>query len=169
MAYIGDYIKESINEGESLRSVIYISGCKHNCPNCFSQQTWNFEYGVEFTEKIQDKIINDIKENILVKGITICGGDSFYSPQDMIVFVEKFREQLPLHTIWVYTGFLYEEILNDTNTLMLEYLKLVDVMVDGKFEESEKDLTLKFRGSSNQRIINIQESLKQNKVILYDL
>ena len=167
MAYIGDYIKESINEGESLRSVIYISGCKHQCKNCFSRQTWDFKYGIEFTDKIQNKIINDIKDNSLVKGLTICGGDSFFSPLDMVKFIEKFKKELPNHTVWVYTGFTYEQILENED--MLEYLKLVDVIIDGRFVEEEKDLTLKFRGSKSQRLINVQESLKQNKVILYDL
>lgn len=167
MAYIGDYIKESINEGEFLRSVIYISGCKHKCRNCFSPQTWDFEHGIEFTDKVQDKIINDIKTNSLVKGLTICGGDSFFSPLDMVKFIEKFKKELPNHTIWVYTGFTYEQILDNKD--MLEYLKLVDVIIDGKFIEHEKDLTLKFRGSRSQRLIDVQASLKQDKVILYDL
>lgn len=169
MAYIGDYIKESINEGEFLRSVIYISGCRHLCKNCFSPQTWSFTNGIELTRKVQDKIINDIKENTLVKGITICGGDSFFSARDMIDFVEYFKNSLPYHTIWVYTGFKYEDILLSKDDDMMNYLKLIDVLIDGQFEEDQKDLSQKFIGSKNQRILDIQESLKQNKTILYNL
>ena len=159
MAYIGDYIKESINEGEFLRNVAYISGCKHNCSKCFSPQTWDFKYGIEFDDRVQNIIINDMKENTLVKGITLCGGDSFYSAKDMVVFLEKFKKELPNHTVWAFTGFTYEEIMDSKDVHMIQYLKMCDVIIDGQFVESEKDLTLKFRGSKSQRVIDVQKSL----------
>lgn len=167
LAYIGDYIRESINEGEFLRNVIYISGCKHKCKGCFSPKTWNFKDGVDFTKKVQYRIIDDVKNNSLVKGITICGGDSFFSPKDMVEFVSRFKKELPNHTIWCYTGFTFEQIIESDDQYMIEYLKLLDVLIDGRFDEKLKDLTLRWAGSSNQRVILVQESIRQGKIVLY--
>ncbi|MCY9737503.1 anaerobic ribonucleoside-triphosphate reductase activating protein [Paenibacillus alvei] len=161
---ISGYYKESINEGEGLRAVIFISGCKHYCKGCFNPETWNFEHGEEFTLEKQMDIINDILCNPLLDGITLCGGDPFYSAREVVDFVRLFKSKAPNLTVWAYTGFMFEQLLHVP--IMLELLQLIDVLIDGRFIEDKRDLTLKFRGSSNQRIIDVQKSLESHNLII---
>lgn len=161
--YICGYIKESINEGLGLRTVIFISGCKHNCEGCHSPQTHNFRYGEEFTLERQLEIIEDYKKNPLLDGITFCGGDPFFSVDDMINFIKLIKLKIEDINIWSYTGFTFEEIIKDSR--MIELIKLIDVIIDSKFIEEQKDLTLPFKGSKNQRIIDVKKSLEQRKII----
>ncbi len=163
--HICGYIPESINEGIGLRAVIFISGCLHNCSGCHSPQTHNFKHGELFTLQKQLEIINDVKNNPLLDGITLCGGDPFYSAKEVMAFLKLLNKYIPNINIWSYTGFTFEEILNGNNQDMIELLKLCDVLIDGRFIEEQKDLTLRFRGSKNQRIILVQESLQSNKII----
>lgn len=165
MANICGYIPESINEGLGLRQVYFISGCEHYCPCCYSSHTWDFNAGELFDTKKQLETIKEFIKNPLLDGITICGGDSFYSSKDMIKFIKLFKSKISDLNIWVYTGFTFEEIIDSNNTHMIEYLKMIDVLVDGKYVEELKDLTLRWRGSSNQRLIDVKKSLKQNKIM----
>lgn len=158
---IAGIIHESLNDGEGIRTVIFISGCKHNCYNCQNQRLFNFHYGKSFNKSMQDYLINYIKTDPLIDGITLSGGDPVYSAKELIPFLQRVKKECPEKDIWMYTGFSYEKIKNE------EILKYIDILVDGQFVDSLKDLTLKFRGSSNQRIIDVQKSLQQNKVILY--
>lgn len=167
MAYVADYVKDSINEGEGLRNVLYISGCLHKCPSCFSPETHDFKYGLRFTQAIQQKIIQDASNN-MCSGITVCGGDSFFSAEDMIPFIQRFRQANPDKTVWAYTGFTFEQILAGAVPYGIEYLSLLDVLIDGMFVAECKDLTLKYRGSSNQRIIDVQASLSSGQVVEYN-
>lgn len=138
---------DSVVDGEGIRNTIFISGCEHKCKGCHNPQTWDFNYGYEFTEELQNDFINKCKENILLEGITLSGGDPIYSYKELIPFLKKYKEVNPNHTIWLYTGFKFNKIKN--NPIM----KYIDVVVDGLFIEELKDLTLPFRGSSNQKII----------------
>jgi len=165
--YLSNFIEDSINEGIGLRDVIFISGCKHNCENCFSKQTWNFNFGKLFDDKLQNNIINKVLNNPLLDGITLCGGDPFYSSHEVINFLNKLKLKKHDLTLWSYTGFTFEEIINSNNIDMINLLKMNDYLIDGKFINELKDLTLKFRGSKNQRIINVQKSLQLNKIILF--
>ncbi|MCR8641066.1 anaerobic ribonucleoside-triphosphate reductase activating protein [Paenibacillus sp. N1-5-1-14] len=158
------YYRESINEGLGIRSVIFISGCRHRCKGCFNPESWNFELGEPFDERKQLEIINDIKHNPLVDGITFCGGDPFFSASELIPFVQQFRRECSTKNVWAYSGFTYEEIMADEK--MHELLTLCDVLVDGRFEEKQKDLTLAFRGSRNQRIIDVTKSLAKEHIEL---
>lgn len=167
--YLGGYEKESINEGMGLRTVLSISGCKHHCPFCHSPETHSFIYGVEFSENLQKQIIQEVKKNPLLDGITFCGGDPFYSAKELNIFIKKLRKNIPDINIWIYSGFTFEEILNSKDLDIIELLKQCNVLIDGVFIKELKDVTLKFRGSSNQRIIDVKESLKQEKVVLYDI
>lgn len=165
--YVSGVIWESVVDGDGIRTVIFASGCRHNCMGCHNPLTHDFKYGVNFTLDRQMEVVNKVKNNPLIEGITLSGGDCMYSTIDAIEFIRLFKTHCSMKDIWIYTGYTYEQIIADNNKL--ELLKLCDVLVDGRFIEEQKDLTLKFKGSANQRIINIQKSLQQNKVVLYDL
>lgn len=153
---ISGYYPESINEGSGLRAVVYISGCRHRCPGCFNPETWNFNYGEPFTLDRQMEIIKEIKGNKIVKGLTLCGGDPFFSALEVVEFVLLFKEHCPDRDIWAYSGFTYEQIM--ANLHMRKLLNLCDVLIDGRFIVEEKDITLRFRGSRNQRVIDVKRS-----------
>ena len=163
--HISGFINESLVDGVGVRATIFISGCRHSCKGCQNPETHNFKRGMKFDEELQQGIINKIKENPLIQGITLSGGDPMFSAKDLVEFVKLAKSELDGINIWCYTGFTYEEVRYGKDLDMIDLLKLCDVLVDGKFIEEQKDITLSFRGSSNQRIINIKESLKNSKVI----
>lgn len=155
---------ESLVNGPGMRRVFFAQGCKHNCKGCFNPDTHDFSGG---EEKDMDELIEDVLDNPFIKGITFSGGDPFEQADKFAYMAKKFKEH-DLN-IWSYTGYKYEDILKnkDYHKGWNELIKYIDVLVDGKFEEDKKEEGLKFRGSSNQRIIDVQKSLKENKVILY--
>jgi len=160
------YYPESINEGDGLRAVIYISGCKHRCKGCFNPHTWNFTHGEDFTPEMQKQIVEDIQGNPLLQGVTLCGGDPFFSSNECVPFILKLRKALPNMDLWAYTGFTYEELLEDEDKKSL--LLLCDVIIDGRFMEHLKDTTLQYRGSLNQRIINVKKSIGSKDIVLWN-
>lgn len=155
---------ESLVNGPGMRRVFFAQGCKHNCKGCFNPDTHDFSGG---EEKDMDELIEDVLENPFIKGITFSGGDPFEQADKFAYMAKKFKEYGL--NIWSYTGYTYEYILKnkDYHKGWNELIKYIDVLVDGKFEEEKKEDGLKFRGSSNQRIIDVQKSLKENKVIFY--
>ena len=157
---------ESINDGKGVRTVIYVSGCSHKCPNCHNPQTHDIDYGIELTNKLKNKIIDNIKKRPFVSGITLSGGDPLHENNVLDVFnlIKEIKENFPKKDIWLYTGYKFENIIN--NPLRQKVVQLCDVVVDGKYIEKLKDITLKWRGSSNQRVIDVKKSLKENKIIL---
>jgi anaerobic ribonucleoside-triphosphate reductase activating protein len=152
---------ESTVDGDGIRVTIYFSGCNHNCAGCHNPQTWDFKNGEPFTYTIEKSIFDYIKNHDNISGITLSGGDPMYSAAAIIPFIERFKEIYPNKNIWVYTGFTYEEIQSGS---AYELLKLCDILVDGKFDIEKKIPDLMYRGSSNQRIIDIQESIKNNTI-----
>ncbi|KAF6579168.1 anaerobic ribonucleoside-triphosphate reductase activating protein [Paenibacillus sp. EKM212P] len=157
------YIPESLNEGYGLRTVVFISGCRHACPGCFNPESWSFRAGEPFTPQRQQEVIRDIMENPLLDGLTLCGGDPFFSAAECSQFVRDFREACPDRTVWAYTGFVYEDLLTDPERQ--ELALLCDVIVDGRFVEQQKDLTLPFRGSRNQRLVDVKASIQAGYVV----
>lgn len=147
---ISGIVYDSVVDGEGLRNTLFVSGCRHDCKNCHNPQTWDFNYGYEFTKDLQNEFIKRCKENPMLDGITISGGDPIYSAKELMSFLKKYKEVNPSHTIWLYTGFKYEDIKNN------EILKYLDVLVDGEYIDELRDITLAFRGSSNQRIIKLK-------------
>lgn len=165
MPNIFGYIRESISEGDGLRSVIFLSGCDAHCKGCHNPESWNRDFGVEFTEELQEKIINEMVVNPLLDGVTFCGGEPFLFSKFLSSFIERLKEKRPDLNYWSYSGFTFEELSqSDEQRELLEHL---NVLIDGKFIEELKDLTLRFRGSKNQRIIDVQKSLEANKAIPY--
>lgn len=161
------YIPESINEGDGLRAVIFISGCKHGCAGCFSRHTWSFEAGEPFTNKLQQQLIDEMKHNPLLDGLTIAGGDPFFSAIEVSSFIQDVQQQLPHFSIWIYSGYTWEELIESSVAGIQTLLNQCDILIDGKFIESQRDVSLRYRGSRNQRIIDIQQSAKQGQPVLY--
>ena len=148
--------------GDGLRVVLWVAGCNHQCPECQNPVTWDVEGGIPFDDSAMNELETDLQKDY-VSGITFSGGDPLH-PQnraEVEKIIESLKKKYPTKTIWLYTGYLWD----DVKTLpMMNYL---DVLVDGPFLKDLKDVKLHWRGSSNQRVINVQESLKTNQVILW--
>ena len=162
-----------IANGEGVRVSLFVSGCTHHCKNCFNSETWDFKYGKPYTKETEDYILS-LLEPSYIKGLTILGGEPFEPANQKAVLplLKRFREKFGnSKTIWCYSGYkLDDELLSPSRArcdVTDEYLSLIDVLVDGEFVEELKNISLKFRGSSNQRIINVPETLKQKKIVIY--
>lgn len=155
---------ESIADGDGVRTVIFFSGCAHNCDGCHNQESHDFNAGKLFDSEVQEEIFSHIESAPYISGITLSGGDCFFNPQPVIDFVVEFKKRFPYKTIWAYTGFVLEEIL--LNQYRRNLFELCDVVVDGKFEKDNGGFNLKFVGSTNQRIIDVKESIKIGRVVL---
>ncbi len=162
-----------VADGPGVRVSLYVSGCRNRCKNCFNPETWDFNYGKPFTEEVENYIISALSPQY-IKGFTLLGGDPF-EPENQVTlapFLEKIRSVYPDKSIWCYTGYDYEKDLltgkKGDAELVMRMLNSIDVLVDGRFVEELKDLNLRFRGSSNQRIICVPQSLGQDKVVLWD-
>lgn len=152
-------------DGEGFRVTLFVSGCKHHCKGCHNPETHDFSNGKVLDVETQNNIIRYICETRMIAGITLSGGDPMYSAEAIASFIESLKNSCPHKTVWVYSGFTYEEIIRDSH--MRRLLSLCDVLVDGPFIEAKRDVTLAFRGSSNQRIIDVQKSLLTGKAVLY--
>lgn len=172
--HYADIKKADIANGTGVRVSVFVSGCTHKCKNCFNSQAWDFNYGNEFTEKEIDYVIKEL-DNPYVSGLSLLGGEPLehINQKGLLPLVKKVKEKYPEKSIWCYSGYTFEkDIMNDMCDKWEEtpeILSYIDVLVDGKFEEDKKDLKLKFRGSSNQRIIDVKKSLKENKAVLFEV
>ncbi len=154
--------------GEGIRVSIFVSGCSHRCKGCFNQETWNPKNGKPFDETIQQDILTYFeKYQTALKGVSLLGGDPTYKDniEPLKSFITKFKQKFPSKDIWIWSGFKFEMILKSNELLSL--ITMCDILVDGPFIEAKKDLNLKWRGSTNQRVIDIKQSLTQNKIILH--
>ncbi|MBQ8428334.1 MAG: anaerobic ribonucleoside-triphosphate reductase activating protein [Clostridia bacterium] len=163
-----------IANGEGVRISLFVSGCTHRCKNCFNEIAWDFAYGEVFDEKIAEKILKELSSSY-ISGLSLLGGEPL-EPQNqatLLPFVKEVKRRLPDKSIWCYTGFVLDEktgLLTDKkkNTAeTAELISLFDVLVDGPFVEELKDIRLKFRGSSNQRVIDVQQTLAAKECVLY--
>lgn len=156
----GNIIYNDIANGTGVRTSLFVSGCRNNCPGCFNKEAQDFSYGEPFTYDIEKNIFDSV-DNEYIAGITILGGEPL-DPENanfLLPMIKRFRERFGSDkTIWVYTGYQYEELLNlDITDARRQILAYIDVLVDGRFEMDKRDITLKFRGSSNQRIIELNK------------
>ena len=160
-----DLQSDSIVDGPGLRTVIWTQGCSHKCKGCQNPQTWDFNGGGEVPLKLVYEAIDELKYQT---GITFSGGDPMFQPYPCMKLAKYCKDKG--YNIWVYTGFTYEKIMDlaKKDKIYLEFLKYIDVLVDGPFILKERNLNLLFRGSNNQRLIDIPKSLKENKVVLFD-
>lgn len=168
MKWIQKYHADFVN-GEGMREVIFLAGCKHQCKDCFNKESWDFNQGKEWTNKDTQELIEECKKDY-ISGVTFTGGDPIYSYNDLReVLIELKRNNI---NVWLYTGFTFEEIKELSNLgtkRIIDYhiLDYIDVLCDGLFVKELKDKNKMWVGSSNQRVIDVQKSLKQNKIILY--
>lgn len=159
-----DLQTDSIVDGKGIRTVIWTQGCSHNCPGCHNPITHDFKGG-DLVEL--DDVIDEIENLQGQDGVTFSGGDPMFQSKECAILAKKVHE-LGMN-VWTYTGFTFEEILEKGNKDMLDFLSNIDVLIDGKFEIAKKSMDLEFRGSSNQRIIDVPKSLENHEVILYNL
>ena len=159
-----------IANGPGCRVSLFVSGCTHHCKGCFNSETWDFHYGKLFTDEVKNSIIEMMGKNY-ISGLTILGGEPM-EPQnqpDVLDLIKQVRTTYPDKTIWIYSGYMFEELMgNPRFPHSKEILGLADVLVDGEFVESLKDISLRFRGSSNQRIIDLKETMDKGKVIPWE-
>lgn len=164
---IADYKPFNFVDGEGVRCSLYVSGCKFACPGCYNKVAQNFNYGFEYTKELEDKIIEDLGHDY-VQGLTLLGGEPFLNTQVCIPLVKRIRQEYgTTKDIWSWSGYTWDELQVESDD-KLELLSLIDILVDGRFMEDLKDLTLQFRGSSNQRIIDVKRSLQTGKVEIWD-
>lgn len=158
-------IYESLTNGPGMRRVLFAQGCRHNCKGCFNSHTHSFNGGQAFNI---DNIVNDIKKNPLIKGVTFSGGDPI-EQADAFSLIAKEVKKLNKN-VWCYTGYTFEEILKNSEkeSVLKELIENIDVLVDGKFDISKKDDALKYRGSSNQRIIDVKRSLSKGEAVIVE-
>jgi anaerobic ribonucleoside-triphosphate reductase activating protein len=157
--------KYDIANGVGIRTSVFFTGCTHNCFNCFNKDYQDFAYGKEFTQSQIDEIIRYLSEDE-ISGLSLLGGEPLQQNyNDMINFLTQVRKSTQ-KSIWIYSGYTYEEILNSKEKM--EIISYCDVLVDGRYEDALKNLRLKFRGSSNQRIIDIQKSLKEHRIVILE-
>ena len=170
----GEIKNYDIANGEGVRVSLFVSGCTHHCKNCFNPETWSFEYGKPFTKETEDYIIECLSPDY-IDGLSLLGGEPF-EPQNqevLLPFLRKVKNELPNKNIWCYTGYLFDRELLCESRARCEFtdemLSLIDVLVDGEFVQALHDISLAFRGSSNQRIIDVQKSLETGEVKLHRL
>jgi len=163
-----------IANGTGVRTSLFVSGCRNHCIECFNKETWDFSHGEPFDEEVQKKILSSISPSY-VEGISILGGEPMEpeNQEALLPFLLELKKALPKKTVWIYTGFTFEELFDEKKRCCTEYTKGIlsttDILVDGPFLIEKKNISLAFRGSENQRIIDVKETLLRKKVVLSPL
>ena len=173
--YYGAIKKNDVANGEGIRTTLFVSGCTNRCKNCFNPETWAFDYGEPFTDEVKEKIFKTF-DNPVIRGLTVLGGEPM-EPENqraLLPFLQEFKKRFPNKTVWLYTGNLYEELIGERGShpkslpITKEILLTVDILVDGRYIEEEKSLGLRFRGSKNQRIIDMNKTRASGEVVIWD-
>ncbi|WP_251448571.1 anaerobic ribonucleoside-triphosphate reductase activating protein [Vermiculatibacterium agrestimuris] len=162
-----------IADGPGVRVTLFVSGCTHHCKNCFQPETWAFDYGAPFTPAVEDKLLEETAP-YFVQGLTLLGGEPMEpeNQRGLLPFLRRLRRELPGKDIWCYSGYTWEELTGQTPSrcrceVTDELLSLLDVLVDGEFVEELHDITLLFRGSANQRLIHVPQTLAAGQIVLW--
>ena len=173
--HYGAIKKNDIANGEGVRTTLFVSGCRNGCKNCFNRETWAFNYGEPFDENVAEDILSTFK-NDFIAGLTLLGGEPM-EPENqkaLLPFVREFKKRYPNKTLWLYTGNTYEELTAGVGKHFKcteeteELLSYVDILVDGRFVEEKKSLGLRFRGSSNQRVIDMNKTRAAGEIVIWD-
>lgn len=171
--YYGEIKNHDIANGIGVRVTLFVSGCTNRCKNCFQPQTWDFSFGKPFTEETEEEILKMLSP-AYIHGLTVLGGEPFEpsNQRSLVPFLEKVREQYPQKSIWSFSGFTLEELQTDGSHPRCEVtdrmLSLLDVLVDGRYVDELRNLSLRFRGSSNQRLIDMKATLREGGIVLWD-
>ncbi len=173
--HYGAIKKCDISNGEGVRTTIFVSGCRNHCKNCFNPDTWAFDYGAPFDEAAMEDVWESLDFSY-VRGLTVLGGEPMEpeNQRELLPFLRETKRRFPDKTIWLYTGNLYEELMGEPGShfkcldITRELLSYVDILVDGRFVEELKRLGLRFRGSSNQRIIDMNKTRLSGEIVIWD-
>lgn len=164
--------KEDMNNGDGLRTVLWVAGCEHHCPECQNPVTWDRCGGVPFDEAANAELMESLKPNY-ISGITFSGGDPLatYNRAAVAVIIANIKKEMPKKTIWIYSGYTWEQLIeqakNDAGHDLMFILSNADVIVDGRYEKDKRDITLKWRGSKNQRVLDVQKTLQAEEPVLH--
>lgn len=167
----GNIKYNAIEDGIGCRTVLFVSGCRHHCKGCFQPETWDFNFGEKYTDETENEIINSLRPK-WIHGLTLLGGEPFEpeNQETILSLVKKIRSELPEKSIWAYSGYTFEELTNPSSICYTKYtnelLKNTDILVDGEFKLDLKSLIIPYRGSTNQRVIDVPASLSAGHVIL---
>lgn len=162
-----------IANGPGVRVSLFVSGCTHRCPGCFNEIAWDFDYGEPFTEETIEKILNMLKPGY-IKGLTLLGGEPFdpHNQLEVVKLLRRIKAELPQKSIWAFTGYLFDKDILSGKIgdweITREYLSYLDVLVDGPFIEAKKNLSLRFRGSENQRLIDMPATIAKGEIVLWE-
>ena len=173
--HVGEVMTADVANGEGMRVSVFVSGCRNHCKGCFQPQTWDFNYGREYTPEIEQFIIDELSKSY-DDGITILGGDPMEpeNQEPVLRLLRRIKKELPDKNVWAYTGYVYDRDLvpggkRFVDGVTRELLESIDILIDGRFVEELKNLMLNFRGSGNQRIIKMKETLETGQVVLSEL
>ncbi len=172
--YYGELKKRDIANGLGVRVALFVSGCTNHCEECFNRDTWDFHFGAPYTQETENEIIEAMRPDF-VRGLSLLGGEPMEpkNQPELLALVKRAKKELPDKDIWCYTGFTYDELLDrrayPNTEIVEELLSYIDVLVDGRFEKDKRNLMLKFRGSENQRLIDLNATRKENRVVLLDI
>lgn len=161
--------KCDIANGVGVRTVLFVSGCTHHCKGCFQPETWDFNYGEPYTKATEDEIIDSLRPDY-IDGLTLLGGEPFepQNQQELIFLLRRIRKELPDKTIWAFSGYTFEELTGESRARCAvtdEMLSMLDVLVDGEFVEAQRNISLQFRGSENQRLIDVPKTLETGEIV----
>lgn len=163
--------KNDIANGIGIRVTLFVSGCTHHCKGCFNPETWDFSFGDEFSKETENELLKALEPSY-IDGLTLLGGEPM-EPQNqraLVYFLEKMKRLYPTKTVWCFSGYTFEELLGESRArceVTEKILNLIDVLVDGEFIEELKDISLRFKGSSNQRIIDVKKTLQSGQIIIW--
>lgn len=169
----GEIKKTDIANGEGVRVSLFVSGCRHRCRQCFNPETWSFDYGRPFTAETETEIAEALSKTF-INGLTLLGGEPFEPENQRVLtpFLERLRARFPEKTVWCYSGCTLEALCSPQSPYHCEVtermLSLLDVLVDGPFVEAQKDIALRFRGSANQRLIDMKKTIKYGTITRWD-
>ena len=162
--------KTDIANGEGVRVSLFVSGCRRHCKGCFNEVAWNFSYGKPFTKEVEEELFEALSP-YFIAGLTLLGGDPFEpeNVEGLLPFIREYKRRFPQKPLWAFTGYTFEDgtIKEQDSAGVRELVSYLDVLVDGPFKEEFKDIRLKFRGSSNQRVLDVQRSLKEGHAVIY--
>ena len=173
--YYGAIKKNDISNGEGVRTSLFVSGCRNGCKNCFNRDTWAFDYGSPYTQKTQQEILDTFNASYN-RGLTVLGGEPMEpeNQREILPLLKEFKRLYPDKTVWLFTGNLYEELTGEVGShykcidVTKELLSYVDILVDGRYVEELKSLGLRFRGSSNQRIIDMNKTRAAGEIVIWE-